>query len=67
METPVAEWLTVTEFLARFPGKVSRNKIYECIKDGIVPHIRLGKILVPADALERILASNTKAGEDVNS
>ncbi|MCZ6580021.1 MAG: helix-turn-helix domain-containing protein [Nitrospirae bacterium] len=58
MSDSVAAWLTMAEFLACYPGKVSRNKIYECIKAGIVPHIKLGKILIPADALERILAAN---------
>ena len=61
MQQSVKEWLTVSEFLARYPGKVSRNKIYECIKAGLIPHVKLGKILVPADLLERILAANTKA------
>ena len=59
MENSVNEWLTVSEFLARYPGKVSRNKIYDLIREGVVPHIKLGKILLPADALERILTANT--------
>ena len=59
MQHSVKEWLSVSEFLTRYPGKVSRNKLYECIKKGIVPHIKLGKILIPADALERILATKT--------
>lgn len=51
------KWLTVAQFLAEHPGELSRNTAYERIKDGTLPSIKLGrKILVPADAFERLLS-----------
>jgi excisionase family DNA binding protein len=51
------EWLTVAQFIARFQGAVSRNFVYDRIRDGTIPSVRLGKkILIPVDALDRLLA-----------
>ena len=55
METAVKEWLTVPQFLEQHKGKVSKNTVYSKIKDGTLPHVRLGRILIPADALDRLL------------
>ena len=64
MQTPVEEWLTVSEFLHRYKGRVSRNKLYTCIKDGSVLHIKLGRILLPADAFERVMTADIEYKED---
>jgi excisionase family DNA binding protein len=36
---------------------ISVNKIYQMVKDGTLPHVRLGKrtILIPIDALDRMV------------
>ena len=50
------EWLTVREFVARHKGRIGRNTAYLRIADGTIPSIRLGKkLLVPGDALDRML------------
>lgn len=37
--------------------RLSRNAVYEAIARGKIPHIRIGrKILIPAAALDRMLA-----------
>ena len=49
-------WLTVREFLTLHQGMVSKNTVYDRIRDKTLPSIRLGrKILIPADALDRVL------------
>lgn len=41
--------------------RISRNLAYQLVREGALPHLRLGKrIIVPRQALERMLA---KAGE----
>lgn len=60
MTTPTAghssRVMTPTEW-AKVHG-VGRNLVYEEIRRGRLPHVRLGrKILIPIDALERMLAS----------
>ena len=56
-------WLTVAQFLELHTGQVGRNTVYERIRDKTIPSVRLGrKILIPADALERMLA---EAGQPV--
>ena len=56
-EVPVTRWLTVNKIRAEHPGVFSRNALYAWIADGTIPSIRLGrKILLPADALDRVLA-----------
>ena len=50
------EWLTVKEFLDRYRGKVGRNNLYDRIRDGTIPSVRLGrKILLPADVLDMVM------------
>ncbi len=51
-----SEWLTVKQFLKRYDGVVGRNLIYDLIRDGSLPHVRLHrKLLIPANAFEKIL------------
>ena len=50
-----AEWLPSIEFLERHKGVIGRSKFYDWIAEGVIPHLRIGrKLLVPADALDRI-------------
>lgn len=60
---PVARWLTVSEFLEEHRGRISRNRLYELIKSRTVPYCRLGKILVPADLLDRMAVPVGEAGQ----
>jgi excisionase family DNA binding protein len=51
------EWLSVKDFLERHRGQIGRSSVYDRIKDKSLPAVRLGRrILIPADALERLLA-----------
>ena len=60
MATKRQEWLTVSEFLERHKGLIGRSSVYDRIRDHTIPSVRLGKkILVPADALERLLDSDS--------
>jgi excisionase family DNA binding protein len=59
-------FLSTNEFIERHG--ISRSTIYEALKDGSLPHIRLSKskILIPEDALERqleIAIPNAKSRE----
>lgn len=48
------EWLSITQAVERFP--IGRTLLYQEIAKGTLPHIKLGgKILIPADAFERLL------------
>ncbi len=50
------EWLSVQEFMARHPGLIGRSAVYERIREGVLPSIRIGKkILVPSDAFDTLL------------
>ena len=58
------EWLTVTQFLARYKGRVGRSTVYDCLQRKILPSVKLGnRILIPADALDRLLAEASGAGQ----
>ena len=44
---------------------LSRNSVYQGIQTGEIPHIKIGKrLLIPAKALEELLASVGKSKED---
>ena len=48
------DWLSITEAVQRFP--VGRTLLYQEIAKGTLPHIKVGgKILIPADAFDRLL------------
>ena len=48
------EYLSVKEFKDRLG--VSRNLIYEQVRKGVLPSVRLGgRILIPVDALELLM------------
>ena len=52
--TTIREWLTVREFMARH--KLGKNLVYESVRDSRIPSIKVGgKILIPSDALDRLL------------
>lgn len=51
------EVLTVNE--ARQVLGVSRDRLYELVRQGQVPHLRLGGIVIPKAALRRWLESST--------
>ena len=57
MNKPHTKWETPKEFLARHEGRFGRTKLYDWIRSGVIPSVRLSskKILVPADALDRLL------------
>lgn len=49
-------YLTVKELLVSLTGRLSRNTVYSAIAAGTIPSVRIGRrILVPSDALDRIL------------
>ena len=55
------EWLTPREFLVRNQGRIGRNTLYEWLANGTLPKVQVGrKILIPADAFERMLASGDR-------
>ena len=57
-------WYTTAAFLRKHKGMIGRTAFYEGIRQNTIPHIRIGrKILVPSDALERVL-QNTRQTED---
>ena len=50
-------YISVKELLGRLDGRVSKNTMYQAIAAGTIPSIRIGRrILVPSDALDRMLA-----------
>ena len=47
--------------------RIGRNTAYECIRQGSIPSVRLGRrILVPRAALERLLAGDAQQDVDEN-
>ena len=55
------EWLTASQFIARCKGKLGRNSVYDHLRDGSIPSIRLGRrILIPSNALWRLLEETRK-------
>ena len=58
MSDETHRYMTVRELLeGELKGKASKNTVYRAIADGTIPSIRISprRILVPSDALERIL------------
>lgn len=54
------DWLTVKEFCGLYRGRLGRTLIYERLRDGSLPCVRVGnKFLIPADALDRLMARDT--------
>jgi excisionase family DNA binding protein len=50
------KWTTVPKFLEQHRGLVGKTTLHEWIKQGRVPHVRVGrKILLPIDALDRMI------------
>ena len=58
MQSSTTDWLTVAEFVAKFNGRVSRNFVYERIREGSIPSVRIGrKILIPSDVLDQLMTA----------
>ncbi len=55
-------FLTPKEFMEKY--KLARSTVYEGIRDGSIPSVRISKrkILIPADALERKLNGEQAQG-----
>jgi len=54
------QWLTPTQWLDQNPGLIGRTNLYGLVNSGEIPSIRIGKkILIPADALDRMFESET--------
>jgi len=67
MVTTSREWLTVNQFYKRHKGKLGRNTIYDRVRDGSMPSIRVGnRILIPSDALDQMLdrADQSRISDD---
>ena len=57
---PMHKWLSVNEFLDAHKGHIGRSSLYERIRMGQISHVRIGKkILIAADALDRLLVAST--------
>ena len=57
------EWLTAEQFRKRNP-RLGKNLIYNAVRDGQLPSIRLGgKILIPSDALDKLLEAWMPSGD----
>ncbi len=53
--TGQTEWITVPEFIDQHRRRLGRSWVYERIRDGTIPSLRIGrKILVARDALDRL-------------
>ena len=51
----VTEWLTIAEFMKSYPC-FGRSFVYSNIDKGNIPALKIGgKILIPADVLDRML------------
>ena len=49
------DYLTAQEFISLLDGLISKNTFYKGIKEGQIPHIRIGKkIFVRKDALSQM-------------
>ena len=59
----MTKYLTVKEFLVLVNGKLSRNSVYQAIARNELPHLKIGrKILIPEDALDRLLDDDMPVG-----
>ncbi len=57
------EWFSVAQFLVRHGGQIGRSAIYERIREGSLPSIRIGrKVLIPSDAFDTILEEQRAKG-----
>lgn len=50
------DWMTPAEFLAAHQGMIGRSALYEALRTGAIPSVRVGKkYLIPSDAFGRLL------------
>lgn len=61
----ITQWITVPEFLRRNRGLVAKNFVYEAVKDGRIPALRLSskKILIRTDSFD-LLFEQTQTTPD---
>ena len=45
----------LSQFVKGHEGAIYRNTAYRLIKEGVLLHVKRGKIFIPADALERLI------------
>ena len=59
------KWVTPAKFLKVNKGVIGRNLLYDMMRAGEIPHIRIGpkKILMPLDALDQIAERQLQDGE----
>ncbi len=74
MSAPVRSYIPAHEFLEahRDPATgrrlVSREALYLGVKQGRIPHVRLGRrILVPSDLLDQLVTKPASAGDPLTS
>ena len=68
MKMPESEWLTVAQFLDKHRGLIGRSALYDWLREGRVPHLRISrKILIPSDALDRTMIGHNTSNENVHS
>lgn len=62
MTTTKREWISVSEWMRRNPGALSRNGIYDAVAQKRLKSIRVGgKILIASDALDVLGENQTQA------
>lgn len=62
---PVSDYVSPEAWRQEHPGVIGRTLLYEAIRRGEIPHVRVGRrILVPSDALDRMLAAQQESHPD---
>ena len=57
------KYVSAKELINQLEGRLSRNSVYQAIASGTIPSIRIGRrILIPSDALDRILEGRAGGG-----
>ena len=59
--TEPSEYLAPEAWRAKTGIPISKNLMYQAIREGTIPSIRIGwKILIPEDALEQMMAAQSR-------
>ena len=66
MTVKVAEWVPVPQFLRDNKALITRQLLYEVIKEGNIPTVKLGtkKMLIPANMFDILFESQTLGKDD---
>jgi len=60
MPRSAPSYLTVSQFLKAHQGVIGKTMLYEALHQKTIPSIKVGgKFLIPADAFDRVLESET--------